>query len=265
VSDQPDLPPSFNPVTYRRAVPRDQERAETKRLTFIVLGIIGVLTAVVLARAFMVARAPETAVRDATGTPVITADSAPVKQPPPAPGGMQVPGADQDVLSGGSSGSGAANGQLAPAEEAPAPDKLAAEVPGAAPAPLPPLTVQQPAAAAPPAATAALPQPVLHHAKKTVHVEVTQSALGDAKVASIHGTQAVQLAALPSEAAAKAEWRKLQHRMPGLLDGHSPRIITVERDGHKLYRLRTDGFADRAAARSFCADVKQQGGNCAVF
>jgi len=265
VSEQPDLPPSFNPGSYRRAAPRDQEKAETRRLTMIVAGIVGLLVIGVLARSFMVARAPNTTVRDVSGTPLITADNTAVKLAPAVAGGMQVPGADQDVLSGGSSGSGAANGQLAPGPETPAPDKLAAEKPVATTAPLPPPVVAQSTA------TPAGPAPVVVESKPApvLAERTTRSALAPSGHAPpppvARGGLSVQLAALGSEADATREWRRLRLKMPAILSGHRPRISTVVSNGHTLYRLRTDGFADRAAARDFCADVREQGGGCAVF
>ena len=250
---QPDLPPSFNPSTYRRPAPRDRERAETKRLGLIVLGIVGLLVVGVLARTFMVARAPATATRDATGTPVIAAASAPVKVAPATPGGLQVPGADQDVLAG--AGAGAAKGQLAPGPEAPAPDKIANAPP---PVKAPPV-VQRPVVAA------ISPPPV-----------VTKSSLGEARgepplprpVARVpfgSGAQQVQLGALASEADARTEWRRLKAKLPTVLRGHSMRITAVVLNGRTLYRLRTGGFADRADARRFCTEVRDQGGHCGVF
>jgi len=260
VSEQPDLPPSFNTGPYHRPAPRDQEKAETKRLGFIVLGIVGLLVAGVLARSFMTARAPDTTLHDTSGTPVIAASNAPVKAAPINPGGLQVPGADQDVLAG-SSGSGAANGQLAPGPETPAPDQLAAG--NVAP---PPPVVHAPVLHAPPASTAPLqrlaeaaPLPPKHHHS----VAKQQAAVADNPPApAATGGQAVQLGALISRDDAMKEWRRDKNRQPELFAGHDPHIVTVSVNGHTMYRLRTDGFSDRDEALKFCAKVRDRHGKC---
>ncbi len=274
MTEQPDLPPSFTPGSYRRPTPRDQEKAETKRMGIIVLSIVGLLVAVVLARALMVARAPNTTASDASGTPVIGADKTPAKSVPANAGGMQVPGADQEVL-GGSGGNGAANGQLAPTPEAPAPDKLASATPTPSlpPAPVAPAPqASAPAAAvAPPATpdavTTPAPEKVAHTAppeRKHARTEARKPIHEDAETAA-SGGQEVQFGALASKADALAEWKHLKTAMPALLHGHKPVITTVAHNSHTLYRLRTGGFADRAAARKFCSKVKEQGHSCMLF
>jgi hypothetical protein len=75
----------------------------------------------------------------------------------------------------------------------------------------------------------------------------------------------VQLAALPTEEAAKQQWALLQHHLPDLLRGHDPAISKVEVEGRLWWRVRTGGFADPAAARVFCDQVHAQGGACDVI
>ncbi len=294
MTDQPDLPSGFNSETYHRKSPRDVAGDESKRLFTIGLGILGALVAVVLVRAFLVARSPQTASHDGAGTPVITAGVTPAKVAPSAAGGMQVPGADPDGL--GASGSGAANGQLAPATEAPDPGKLASEPAAVAPSLL--ATPSSPAVPsgkapvtnapaltagngnAPPAllpadpaqaraaingtatSTADASLPPKHHHHGAVAPDVaTPSALGVA-AESHHG---VQFGALPTAAEARKEWKRLRAKMPALLDGRTPVIQTVDHNGSTLYRLRTAGFANRKAAHSFCSKVRDAGGQCLVF
>ncbi len=81
--------------------------------------------------------------------------------------------------------------------------------------------------------------------------------------ASGRGVQ-VQLAAVGSEAAAQAEWQRLAKRMPELFGGKAPAISRVEHDGKTLWRVRTGGFGDAAAAKSFCAQVKAKATGCIV-
>ena len=78
------------------------------------------------------------------------------------------------------------------------------------------------------------------------------------------GAMQVQLAAVPTEAAAKASWQGLQKQMPALLGGRQPVFTKVERDGHIFWRVRTDGFADAAQANAFCQQVKAAGGSCVI-
>ena len=74
----------------------------------------------------------------------------------------------------------------------------------------------------------------------------------------------VQLAALPTEDAARTEWQHLAKRMPDLLNGRQPSISRTERGGHTFWRVRTSGFADIAQARAFCDHVRAKGGGCSV-
>jgi hypothetical protein len=77
-------------------------------------------------------------------------------------------------------------------------------------------------------------------------------------------TPVVQLAALASEYAARAEWTQLMKKMPDLLSGKPPNYSRIERDGRPFWRVRTSGFADVAQARSFCEHVRAKGGGCSV-
>lgn len=74
----------------------------------------------------------------------------------------------------------------------------------------------------------------------------------------------VQFAAVPTEAAAKADWRRLQGQMPDLLGGRAPEFSRVERDGNSFWRVRTSGFNDSREAEAFCRQVRKAGGACVV-
>lgn len=192
------------------------------------------------------------------GIPVVEADSRPLRVKPENPGGMQVAGAEEQIMGG--SGGGQADA-MAPAPEAPQPQVLRAQINAvrqpappspaavAAPAPIP-----APAAAAPTAISAApeprpMPAPMAHP---------------PAARAAASGSMEVQLAAVETEQAAHGEWQRLAKRMPDLLGSHRPAVVKAERDGKVFYRLRTGGFTDTAQASAFCTQVKAKGGGCAI-
>ncbi|MBY0336993.1 MAG: SPOR domain-containing protein, partial [Acetobacteraceae bacterium] len=75
----------------------------------------------------------------------------------------------------------------------------------------------------------------------------------------------VQLAAARSEEAARAEWQRLAARVPEL-QGRTPAVTRLEREGQPtLFRLRTAGFQDAAAARQFCEALQARQASCIVI
>ena len=74
------------------------------------------------------------------------------------------------------------------------------------------------------------------------------------------GSAVVQLGALGSEEAARAEWNRLKGRLGDLLADRRPQVIRFEREGQPtMWRLRTGGFRDHEAARAFCDAAKSKG------
>jgi hypothetical protein len=197
--------------------------------------------------------------------PVVTADPRPIREKPANPGGMKIDGAENDVFSGGSDTAGA---KLAPAPEAPntnalrtvdapKPAAVEASAPVAAAVP-PPVTKPAVVASAPPKPTVVASAPPKPTAPKPlVGVE-------EAHPAAIGHSPIVQLAALASEDAARAEWTQLAKKMPELLSGKQPSFSRIERDGRPFWRVRTSGFADMTQARNFCDHVRAKGGGCSV-
>lgn len=190
--------------------------------------------------------------------PVIEADSRPIRMKPENPGGMQIAGAEEQIMGG--TGNGQADA-MAPLAEAPAPQALRAQVkasqpslPAAVAAPVPEPVVAAPVVSAPVVPAPVAPAPVA-------------AAVPAHPVAAPHPVSSglqVQLAALESEQAAMAEWQRLAKRMPDLLGGRQPAVQKTERDGRTLYRLRTSGFADVAAATVFCNQLRTKGAGCAI-
>ncbi|MCQ8277934.1 SPOR domain-containing protein [Acetobacteraceae bacterium KSS8] len=225
-----------------------------------------------------------------SGIPILAPPSGPVRVKPLDPGGMQLvgpqmsnagdngpqtlaPGPEEaapQALQAEVDRARAADRPAAPpvaagapasrAQAMTAPAPAAAPVPASAPSPLPaplpapvPATLPAPEPAAPPAAD---------HARPGASDSGASEAGASAPATS--GRYAVQLAAVDSEAAARAEWSRLSHRAPALFAGHGPVIATASRDGKQFFRLRTGGFASIADATSFCQQAKQSGIACTL-
>ncbi|MCA3272913.1 MAG: SPOR domain-containing protein [Roseomonas sp.] len=214
--------------------------------------------------------------------PLIEADTRPIKVRPDNPGGLRVPNQDELIFDRNRGGRTASPGALAPEAENPRVDQLrqqlaeraaqeaarsapppAATTPGpaqpaapqAAPRSAPQATA--PATPAPPATTSALTAPSLP-------APVPASAERFAPVAN--GRAQVQLGALPSEAAARGEWDRLQKRVPELLGNRRVSLAPLDREGQTtMYRIRTGGFADAATARAFCDEMKTRSIPCMVI
>ena len=225
------------------------------RSLLLVAGGLGALLVGAMGIWSMMGRGPAT-------VPVIEADSRPVRVKPDNPGGMQVIGANEDIM-GGTRAAGA--DAMAPAPEAPAPQALRAQMqPPAAPAgpaPAAPSSVPAPAsvaAAPPPAPVAVAPAPPPTPAA----VPAAKPAAAPAKSAG--GGTMVQLAAFDNEQAAQAEWQRLVKRMPELLSDRRLAMEKAEKDGHPIWRVRTGGFSDMADATGFCQKVRAKGGACSI-
>lgn len=187
--------------------------------------------------------------RHAAVVPVIEADSRPVRVKPENPGGLQIAGADEQVMGG----RGSKVQSMAPPAETPAAQALRAQVPlqAAAPPPAPPPAPALPALPAAPPAAVVLQPVVPAPAARQAPAPTAAGAL-------------VQLAAVDSEGAAQTEWQRLAKRMPDLLGDRQPVVQKAERDGRAVWRLRTGGFADIADATAFCARVRAKGGACSI-
>ena len=195
----------------------------------------------------MVGRAPRL-------VPLIEADSRPVRVRPDNPGGMQVAGAEEQIMGG--PGSGQVD-VMAPPPEVPQPQVLRAQIQAArqpTPPPVQPVSLAAPPAPPPPSISALPEQRVVVPIKPPAPRPAPPLAAG----------LQVQLAAMDSEAAAVAEWQRLAKRMPDLLATRHPAVQRTERDGKTLFRLRTGGFADIAQATSFCTQMKAKGVGCAI-
>jgi hypothetical protein len=220
------------------------------------------------------------------GIPVVEADSSPIRVRPADPGGMVAEGTEESNV--GADGKPAA-ASVAPPAEAPEPGALRAQIAAATrqasvpkpvpapvpvPAPAPPVVAQALPPAPPavqraslsvppapsPAPVSAMPEtrPAAHAAAKVPAPAVP------APVGAVSGSMQVQLAALETQEAALAEWQRLAKRMPDLLGPRRPAVVQAQHDGKTIWRLRTGGFSDTAAATTFCTQVRAKGAGCAI-
>ena len=285
--DELDIPMPAMAPSYR-VQPRRREEMDsaTRRLAAFAGVIGGALLLLVGVWTFTGHRS--------AGVPVIEPDSRPLRVKPANPGGLQVDGANDSILSGESDG----KQTVAPPPETPAPQALQqqeqassaaatqAPVPPAAPAaaanaalpaPAPAVAApeSQPSASLRPHPAAAQPKPIaasapvktapplpaaaVPHATHAAAAVPVPSALS----AAVSGTQ-VQLASVHSEEAAMAEWQRLAHKFPELLGSRHPVVSKTDIGGKPWWRLRTSGFADVTQATLFCERMKTQGGGCTV-
>jgi hypothetical protein len=120
----------------------------------------------------------------------------------------------------------------------------------AAPAPRPPVVGVLPAKASPPAASS---------------VAQPQTAKAPPAALSASGHLVVQIAALRSEDAASASWKRLAAQAPELFQGVKMDVQRADLGAKgAVFRLRAGYFGDRRAADSFCAGLKQKGQDCIV-
>ncbi|WP_207538514.1 SPOR domain-containing protein [Sabulicella rubraurantiaca] len=182
------------------------------------------------------------------GVPVIEPDGRPFKVRPDSPGGIVVPNQGERIFERHSArqGENAASARLAPGPEAPRFEVLRAQQdPRPAAAPAPAVASAQPSAVTP--VVASVPAP------------------DRAAAPAATGRVMVQVAATRSEEGAKAEWDRLVRRAPEL-QGRSPVILRVDTGSGQppIYRVRTGGFPDASAARSFCDSLRARNIACNV-
>ena len=233
----------------------------TKRLAMIA-GALGVSLLVVVGASHLIGHR-------GGPVPVVQADSRPIRVKPANPGGLQIAGTNEDIFEGDS---GSDTGKLAPPPEAPAPQALRslpstpAPAPVRAPAPVVAQAVPPMAGSRPAIQPLPVPAPAVAAKPAVVAERAVEKAVSDTRAAAVASDKKalVQLAAVGTEEAAKSEWDRLEKRMPELLSGRKPAVSRIERDGHTLWRLRTGGFTDMAAATVFCERVRAKGAGCSV-
>ena len=244
---------SIRTPTYRVARGRGMDPA-TKRLALIAAGLGSALLVVIGLWSL------DNHHGGAASVPVIQPPPGPMRVKPANPGGMKL-APDDGMLSLGSAG-GDGTDTLAPPPESP--DLQALRPP---PKPVAAVSAPVPPAAPAPAAVGMLPpgSPPLPVPPIPEPPSVSSGPAASPSAVSPSGTPVtVQLAALPTEAAARQQWALLQRRLPDLLHGRSVAISQVDLGGHPWWRVRTAGFTGPAAADSFCEQVRAKGAACDV-
>ncbi len=239
---------SIRTPTYR--VPRQRGMDPTTRrlaMTAMVLG--GALIAVTGAWSLTGHHGVRTLTSD-DGAPVIEAPPGPMRVKPTNPGGMQLSAAEQDLF-GAQGGDGGQQGKLAPAPEVP--DPAALRMPLAPPPPRPSIPQLQ-----------AAPAPVAPGVPATAAAAASKPAPAGAAPVAFTGHVFVQLAALPTEQAAKEQWALLQRKLPELLQGKQLTLSSAEVNGRTWWRVRTGGFADAGDAKGFCDHARAKGASCDI-
>jgi cell division septation protein DedD len=211
--------------------------------------------------------------------PLIEADARPIKVRPDNPGGLRVPNQDELIFDRNRGARSTAPGGLAPEAENPRVDQLRAQLaeraaqeaarnaPPAAPVPeAAPAAPQAAPSSAPQAAAPATPAPPATSSALTARSLPAPVPSAERFAPVPNGRAQVQLGALPSEAAARGEWDRLQRRVPEFLGNRRVTLAPFDREGQTtMYRIRTGGFADRATARAFCEEMKTRSIPCMVI
>jgi hypothetical protein len=230
MSDLPHITQNFARPSYRPAESAGMD-PEMRRMAMMAAGFGGVLAVVIGAFSFSGHRHH--------GVPVIEPPATPVRVKPANAGGMQLAGAEDFASTQGE--------KLAPPPEKPAIRELRAKKVARA-------TVVKADIEAKPD----LPDVVAPAVKS-----VTPVVAPDLAQAAVGGTW-IQLAAFDSQQAAEQDWGKMAEKMPKMFDGHRPQVVKAHIAGRTVYRLRTGGFENRAAATAFCGDVRAKGGDCSI-
>ena len=131
--------------------------------------------------------------------------------------------------------------------------------PRAAADPLAALTVAAAPKATPaPVAPAPTPAPV---APKAAPAPV---AAAPAPKAAPSGPASVQIGAFSTNAQAEKGFNDVAGMFPGQMAGKTKRVEAIQRDGETLLRTSVGGFASRADAEAFCAQLQSRGKTCLV-
>jgi hypothetical protein len=220
--------------------------------------------------------------------PVILPPPGPLRVLPSSPGGLTVPEADQQIMSGNPDADSGPPPELAPA----GPGAAISQLNQAAGSVLPPGTgtsTANGAGVAPVSGSAGDAAGVLASGMPAAGAAAAAAAAGGgsdlagsgagaagaagaaggaasdlAAAAGQNKTVEVQLAATTDQAGAQSVWGHLRAKVPSLLKGRTPSYVPALVNGKNVVRLRVGGFADTAGAEEFCAAMNAHGAACTV-
>lgn len=133
--------------------------------------------------------------------------------------------------------------------------------------------VQEPAAPAPPPAppiesvlprSEPAPEPAPEAAPQQAAVAPTPPPAPEKPAAPAGPAWRIQLASLTSEAAARAEWGRLQAKNSDLLGALELNVQRADLSKGTYYRIQAGPLADRAAAGDICTQLKSRKQDCLV-
>ena len=207
--------------------------------------------------------------------PLIKAPGKPVKIKPSDPGGMAVPNRDKVIFEGVSEGGEQRVERLLPPPETPLPPPAKPAADGAmetAPAarasliPPPPKAAEgsvAPKAAEAPAAPKAAAAP-----KNPVQAPTSATPRSESKPTQVAkpaaGTYRVQIAAVRSAKAARAEWARLQRKNKDVLGSLTFASQKVDLGAKGVFYRIQAGMVARAEARKICATLRARKQPCLV-
>lgn len=216
-------------------------------------------------------------------TPLIKAESRPIKIRPDKPGGLDVPHQDKEIYNRFGAGAEPAPRQraerLLPPPETPMPRPASA--PPLLEPPIPPSPDLEPPAGAVvvtlPPSTEPLPRPSGSNgpappAPSARPAPATQPPQAPAPTATPapaptrpSGQFRLQIAAVQSAEAATGEWNRLKRAHPDLLGALSSNVVRVDRgDGSATFRIQAGPLPDAAAASELCDKLKARKLTCLV-
>jgi hypothetical protein len=191
--------------------------------------------------------------------PVVTDQPVPTVPAPAIPGASTPAPAVSDLLQTQTQEAQPAEPQQ-PVAEAPKP----AETQEAAPEPTVPAPAATAAAAAKPAEPAAPPAAPAAETPSPAKTQTAAAPAAPAPAPAAGGGARVQLAAVKSEALAKAQWAKFQKAHPDLLGALTLSIQKVTVNGADYYRIQAGPLSDKNAAKDLCSKLKAQKQDCIV-
>ncbi len=194
--------------------------------------------------------------RGSTEVPLIRAERTPIKVRPSSPGGLKIP--DQNMLIYNEREPRIE--QLLPGPERPLPRPVA-EPPAAAPKPA--ATPRAVPASPNPAATLSPAPPAPQPKTAEPSPRTTPAPLAAPPAArstpAVHEGTRIQLGALKSKAAARAEWELLKRANPQILGRLSAQTVRADLGGKGVfYRVEAGPFASPAEAAKICGRLKRR-------